>query len=33
MKKNVNAKLESGSVPIHGQTGETATELGPTGAS
>jgi len=31
--KNVNAELESGSVPIHGQMSETATELGPTGES
>jgi len=30
-EKNVNAKLESGSVPIQGQTDETPTELGPTG--
>jgi len=29
--KNVNTKLESGSVPIHGQTDETATELSLTG--
>jgi len=31
--KNENDKLESGSVTTHGQTGETATELDPTGES